>query len=230
VNLGPEPLNWANVLSRSSVAGRSYIQNGLSRATPHVLERTGDNDVPSAHGSDTRSYKLIGDVHLLLLDSDGRALFGLRQNTGLMDGTYSLPAGHLEDGESVVQAVIREAREEIGVTIDPEDVEFAHVMHSPVTGGRASFFFCVRRWKGIPVNLEPGKCGELRWFSLDELPETLMSYCRVALEHIATGSPFSVCGWKRGQVHDTRSASRPRKGCAKAGRTRMSGHLWPAAA
>jgi 8-oxo-dGTP diphosphatase len=147
------------------------------------------------HGSDTRSYKLIGDVHLLLLDSADRALFVLRQNTGLMDGTYHLPAGHLEAGESVVEAVIREAREEVGVTIEPEDLEFVHVMHSPVTGGRASFFFRARQWKGIPVNREPHKCGGLRWFPLDELPEAMISFCRVAIGRIAVGDPFSACGW-----------------------------------
>jgi 8-oxo-dGTP diphosphatase len=151
---------------------------------------------PVVHGSDTRSYKLIGDVHLILLDSVGRTLFGLRHGTGLMDGMYHLPAGHLEAGESVVQAVIREAREELGVTINPEHVEFAHIMHSPVTGGRASFFFCVRKWKGIPANREPGKCLELRWFPVDKLPEAMISYCRAAFEQIATGNPFSVCGWE----------------------------------
>jgi 8-oxo-dGTP diphosphatase len=109
-----------------------------------------------------------------------------------LDGTYHLPAGHLEAGESVVEAVIREAREELGVTIDPEHVEFAHVMHSPVTGGRASFFFCVRQWKGIPVNREPRKCSELRWFQLDELPEAVNSLCRAVLRDIAIGSHFST--------------------------------------
>src|ERR1700729_276573 len=149
-----------------------------------------------AHGSDTRTYRLIGDVHLLLLDPAGQVLLGRRQNTGLMDGTYHLPGGHLEAGESVVDAVIREAREEVGVIIDPEHLEFAHVMHSPLTGGRASFFFCARQWKGTPANREPGKCSELRWFPLDKLPKATLSYCRVALEHIAAGDPFSVCGWE----------------------------------
>jgi 8-oxo-dGTP diphosphatase len=150
---------------------------------------------PDAHGSDTRSYKLLGDVHLLLLDSAGRALFVLRQNTGLMDGEYHVPAGHLEAGESVVQTVIREAKEELGISVDPEDVEFAHIMHSPITGGRASFFFRIRQWKGLPANREPRKCRELRWFPLDELPETATRYCRVALKQIAAGESFSVDDW-----------------------------------
>jgi 8-oxo-dGTP diphosphatase len=147
------------------------------------------------HGSDTRSYKLIGDVHLILLDAAGRVLLGRRQNTGLLDNAYHVPAGHLEAGESVVQAVIREAGEELGIIIDPEHVEFVHIMHGAWAGGRASFFFRVRQWKGIPVNREPDKCSELHWYPLDALPDATSSYCRGALEHIAAGSPFSVGGW-----------------------------------
>lgn len=140
-------------------------------------------------------FKLTGDVHLLLTRSDGRVLFGRRQNTGFEDGAYHLPAGHLEAGESVIGALIREAKEETGITIDPGDVEFAHVMHSSSGGGRAAFFFIVRQWEGTPENREPGKCSELAWFQLDALPQELVGYCRLALAHIAAGEPFSVYGW-----------------------------------
>lgn len=149
----------------------------------------------SAHGPDTRRHKLTGDVHLLLLNPDGHVLFGRRQNTGFEDGAYHLPAGHLEAGESVVSALIREAKEEVGVTIAPEAVEFAHIMHSASSGGRAAFFFQVRDWDGAPENREPDKCSELGWFALDALPDHLIDYCRVALQHIAAGKPFSVYGW-----------------------------------
>jgi hypothetical protein len=40
-----------------------------------------------AHGSDTRRFKLTGDVHLLLLDGSS-LLFGRRQNTGYEDGAH----------------------------------------------------------------------------------------------------------------------------------------------
>jgi 8-oxo-dGTP diphosphatase len=151
------------------------------------------------HRSDSRSYKLIGDVHLLLVDAAGRVLFGRRRNTGLADGAYHLPAGHLEAGESVVEAVVHEASEELGITIDPADLEFVHVMHSEVSGGRASFFFRARRWTGIPVNREPQKCTELRWFRLDALPTEMISQVRGALKHIAAGTPFSASGWNSHQ-------------------------------
>jgi 8-oxo-dGTP diphosphatase len=152
-------------------------------------------DTPAiAHGSDVRRFKLTGDVHLLLLNGD-KLLFGRRQNTGFEDGAYHLPSGHLETGESVVQALIREAKEEVGVTIAAKDVEFSHVMHNSSSGGRAAFFFSVRHWEGTPENREPEKCGELRWFPLSALPDHLIGYCGSALTHIAAGRPFSVYGW-----------------------------------
>jgi 8-oxo-dGTP diphosphatase len=81
------------------------------------------------------------------------------------------------------------------LTIGPEHVEFAHVMHDASGGGRAQFFFLVRQWTGTPVNCEPGKCSELAWFALDRLPEPIVAYCREALARIAAGEHFSVYGW-----------------------------------
>jgi 8-oxo-dGTP diphosphatase len=151
--------------------------------------------VPAAHGPDTRRFKLTGDVHLVLLDLKGRILFGLRQNSGFEDGAYHVPSGHLEADESVVKTLIREAKEELGITIAPDQVEFAHVMHSSLGDGRVAFFFTVEQWEGEPENREPEKCSELRWFRRDELPEQLVDYCRVALRHIEAGQAFSVYGW-----------------------------------
>lgn len=148
----------------------------------------------TANDSDARRFKVMGDVHLLLRDGDS-ILFGRRQNTGFEDGSYHVPAGHLEAGESMTAALIREAKEEIGVTITPEAVEFTHVMHNSSSGGRVAFFFTVRQWEGTPENREPGKCGELRWFPLSALPDHMIAYCRAVLEHVTNGQPFSIYGW-----------------------------------
>ena len=37
-------------------------------------------------------------------------------------GTYSFPKGHVEPGEDLIQAAIRETKEEIGLSIDPADI------------------------------------------------------------------------------------------------------------
>jgi mutator protein MutT len=139
-------------------------------------------------------HQLTTDVHLILLENN-HVLFGRRQNTGYEDGAYHLPSGHLEAGESVVAALVREAKEEIGVTIRPDAVEFSHVMHNSSSGGRAAFFFTVSQWDGEPENREPEKCSELRWFPLDSLPNHMIAYCRSALERTAANQPFSIYGW-----------------------------------
>lgn len=82
---------------------------------------------PAPHGAERRHHTLVGDVHLLLVNSTGEMLFGQPQNAGFEDGAWHLPSGHVEAGESAVAALIREAREEIGVTIDEQAVEFCHV-------------------------------------------------------------------------------------------------------
>jgi 8-oxo-dGTP diphosphatase len=150
---------------------------------------------PAPHGADSRRHMLVGDVHLLLINPAGEVLFEQRQNTGYEDGAWHLPSGHLEAGESVVAALIRESREEIGVIIDEQEVEFCHVMHNSSGGGRAAFFFAVHRWIGEPTNLEPDKCSGLDWFSPSALPCDLIPYCRAALEWIAANHCFSVYGW-----------------------------------
>ncbi|GAA2018816.1 hypothetical protein GCM10009839_13810 [Catenulispora yoronensis] len=148
----------------------------------------------ATHGADTRRHKVTVDVHLLLTDGE-QVLLGRRAGTGYADGAFHPPSGHLEEGESVVAALIREAEEEVGVRIDPEDVEFAHVMHNSSTGGRVAYFFRVRRWNGEVTNREPHKCDQLSWFPLDALPDDMIEYCRAALDSIDKGVEFSVFGW-----------------------------------
>jgi 8-oxo-dGTP diphosphatase len=149
----------------------------------------------AAHGAGTRRHKLVGDVHLILLNPAGEVLLGQRHNTGYEDGAWHVPSGHLEAGESVIAALVREAREEVGIAIAEPDVEFAHIMHNASSGGRAAFFFTVHRWAGVPDNREPDKCRGLRWFPLGALPGHMISYCRAALGHVAANRAFSLYGW-----------------------------------
>lgn len=184
---------WPSRIANRTVAWRRPLGTA---AQPLRLKGSPVMEVPAtSHGADTRRHKLTGDVHLVLTNPAGEVLFGQRQNTGFEDGAWHLPSGHLEAGESMVAALIRETKEEIGVIIDPREVEFSHVMHNSSGGGRVAFFFTVRRWAAEPENREPDKCSGLRWFPLGALPTQLIPYCRTALTHIATDHCFSTFGW-----------------------------------
>jgi ADP-ribose pyrophosphatase YjhB (NUDIX family) len=134
-------------------------------------------------------------IHLFLIRGD-RILLIRRYQTGYMDGHYSVPAGHLDGEETVRMAGVREAREEIGVRIDPADMVFAGVFHRREDDERVDFFVQVRNWNGEPFNAEPEKCDELHWADLDALPENTVPYVRQAIENFRAGIPFEEFGWK----------------------------------
>src|SRR5262249_38204025 len=134
------------------------------------------------------------DVHLILKDDD-RILLGKRINTGYGDGAFHPPSGHMEASESVVAALVREAKEEIGVTIQPDDVKMAHIMHNSSGGGRIAFFFEVTHWEDTPTNMEPEKCGGWEWFAIEQLPNQMIPYAQDALRSYAQGEMFSLHEW-----------------------------------
>ncbi|MBO8165211.1 MAG: NUDIX domain-containing protein [Brevibacillus sp.] len=142
-------------------------------------------------------FKAPVAVHLFLI-RDAQILLLRRYNTGYEDGSYSVIAGHLDGNEQVVDAAIREAREEAGITIEPEDVEIVGVMHRKAADERIDFFAVAHRWHGHVVNNEPDKCDQLAWFPLDRLPDNLIGYVRKAIDNYRQNVWFDSFGWTAG--------------------------------
>ena len=133
-------------------------------------------------------------VHLLFFRGE-QVLLLRRFNTGYADGQYSVPAGHLDGGETVIAAAAREGLEETGVYIRAEDIAFSSVVHRKGDDERVDFFVHVRSWQGEPSNTEPDKCDELRWVNLEELPDTVIPYVRKAIQNHRDGIQFHEFGW-----------------------------------
>lgn len=141
-------------------------------------------------------FKLIPAVHLFMI-KDGMILLLRRFNTGYEDGNFSVPAGHLDGGESVIAAMIREAREETDVTVSREQLQIAHVMHrNDDVHERIDFFFTTSSWEGEPQIVETDKCDKLAWYPVDQLPQNMVPYVQTAIELYRKDVYFSEFGWQ----------------------------------
>jgi 8-oxo-dGTP diphosphatase len=133
-------------------------------------------------------------VHLFFLQQD-KILLLRRCNTGYEDGNFSVVAGHVEAGETVTQAARREAAEEVGASLDPQDLQVVHVMNRKSNDERVDFFLAVRHWHGEIHNCEPHKCDQLDWYPLESLPHNTVPYVRFAIARYREGSTYSEFGW-----------------------------------
>lgn len=110
-----------------------------------------------------------------------------RYNTGYMDGKYDAAcSGHLEKGESVSMALVREAKEEIGIDIDEKDLKFVELIHS-YKEDYINVFFTTKKYSGTPKIMEPDKCDDLRWFDIENLPENIFTRIKNVLININKG-------------------------------------------
>ncbi len=130
-------------------------------------------------------------AYLILKKADTILLIH-RKHTGWMDDHWGLPQGHIEGTESVKQAALREAKEEVGIDLAESEVELCHVMHRP-SSDRVyfDFFFTADAGDRKVHNTEPDKHDELKWFKITELPDNTIPYIKRVPEYIKTGQVFS---------------------------------------
>ena len=130
----------------------------------------------------------------LVLTKNRKILLARRHNTGFRDGDYSLPAGHVEENETLKRAMIREAKEEIGIQIKTKDLTLIHILHRK-DENRIDFFFKTKKWKNTPKIMEPNKCNGLNWFNINNTPKTTIPQVKQAIKKITKKEPYSEYGW-----------------------------------
>jgi 8-oxo-dGTP pyrophosphatase MutT (NUDIX family) len=132
----------------------------------------------------------------MLLERDGKLLM-LRRSPGAAyaAGLLCPPSGHVDEGETVSDAAIREAAEETGVKLAPDLVRCVTVVHHRGPGGQARigwFFAAAPGWDGDPVNQEPAKHSELAWIDPADPPEDLVAYTWAGLRAWQAGAPYAI--------------------------------------
>ncbi len=146
-----------------------------------------------------KNHHTIICASYVLFVREGAVLLLKRKNTGYEDGNYSIPAGHVQKGESIQGCLIRKVEEETGIVLKPGQFQLAHTLHRnevPTNGERADFFFVCEKWDGEIQNLGPAKSDDMSWFPLNNLPVNTIPYIRQAVEKsLIHPTPYSEMYW-----------------------------------
>ncbi len=90
------------------------------------------------------------------------------------EGTWTVPGGKLEFGESLEIGVVREAQEECGIVIPPESLRLVSVSNDMVPDAHfVSLGFMTEEFSGEPRVMEPDEITEWQWFDIRELPNPM---------------------------------------------------------
>ncbi len=147
----------------------------------------------------------LGAFVCLILRKNEKILLIRRSNTGSGDGFYACAGGGVDGDEPITQAMIREADEELGITLKEENLRVVHVIHAK---GRqdsrgslystecVGFFLEATEWEGEPRNMEPHKHDDVAWFSLNDLPKNTYPRLRHVLEMLNKNVFYSEYGWE----------------------------------
>jgi 8-oxo-dGTP diphosphatase len=132
----------------------------------------------------------------VMIVRDGRLLLGLRNPDKVKasselqgQGTWTMPGGKVDFGETLLQAAVRETKEETGIEIT--DAELITITDDIV--GEAHYVtagFKASTYEEEPLVIEPETITEWRWFLPDELPENLYSATRNLLDQYTKGKVY----------------------------------------
>ena len=126
------------------------------------------------------TYPHIG-VGAVILDEQQRILLILRKRHPEAN-TWSIPGGKVELYEPLEDAVVREIAEEVGVRVQVQRLLCMAETIDPAQGEHwISSIYTTTVIEGKPENREPDAIAEVRWFSLEELPENLSVFTLPAI-------------------------------------------------
>ena len=118
----------------------------------------------------------------LVHQQDGKHLLLRRSGGPYYSGFLSLVAGHVEPGETPSAALVREAKEEIGVVFTQADLTFRLVIYRRLPDRvYVDYFFAVQKLDREPLIMEPDKASEIGYFEIADVQDQMVPYVVAAL-------------------------------------------------
>ena len=147
--------------------------------------------------SSKERFKLVPAV-VLIIKKGNSVLLQKRKGTDWEDEKWALVGGGVDGSETILQAAIREAQEELDITIKKDDLKVVHVLHYRGTSGFESitFYLEASKWDREPRIMEPDKAEEIRWFDLDNLPDNTIEMLKPTFTRIRNKIIYGEWGWK----------------------------------
>jgi ADP-ribose pyrophosphatase YjhB (NUDIX family) len=100
------------------------------------------------------------------------------------EGTWTMPGGKLDFGESFEDGAKREVLEETGLNISIEDLEVISLTNDIVPNAHfVTIGLICKNFEGEPKVMEPDEITKWEWFSIDELPSPLFKPSEKILEN-----------------------------------------------
>ncbi|MFB6554704.1 NUDIX domain-containing protein [Streptomyces sp. NPDC056405] len=132
--------------------------------------------------------------------TDRVVLLQRSQNAKFAQGLWDLPVGKSDPGEPITETAVRELYEETGLTVKPESLKIAHIIHGAwgveAPNGFLTVVFAAHEWTGEPENREPRKHAQVRWVDTDAIPEEFVDTTASALRRfLADGQQVTLDGW-----------------------------------
>jgi len=111
-----------------------------------------------------------------IIIKENKVLLIRRINAKTFNEMWANPGGKIEDGESVENACIRELHEELGIKIRiiRKISEYHDYKNNELFGKYTGFLVTIE--SGEPMIKEPNKIAELKYWSLNDLPNNIAPY------------------------------------------------------
>ena len=127
------------------------------------------------------SRRLLLVTAAALFDASGRVLISQRPRHKALGGLWEFPGGKFEPGEAPEAALIRELKEELDLTVEPDALDpYAFASHAYPDFHLLMPLYVITRWQGV-VKLDPNAAQAMKWVAPRELRDHEMPPADVVL-------------------------------------------------